>query len=155
MPKINTLSFDLGRRDFTAVESWLASFTKLPLDDVPLARDHAHLASLVGQSLGPVVFRVEDDPRILGVWQSVSTAAVVYTLWRKALRFIDLLFVDKSSIIPLPWLDFLTASEIQSISHERRPLLVRCGVHKGRNTLPAIFGMIAYMPVMCDLHGIV
>ena len=127
LPNINTMSFDLRRCNLTAVESWLAELTKLPLDDVPLVRDHAHLASLVGQSLGPVVFRVEDDPRILGVWQSVNTAAVVYTLWRKTLRFIDMLFVDQSTIIGFPCLDCLTASEVRRISHERWQLSRRLG----------------------------
>jgi hypothetical protein len=154
LPNINTISLDLTARNISRVNAWLDEIVNLPLDDVPVATDHARLVSLVRRSSAPIAFRIKDDPRILCVWQSANTAAIVFTLWHRKLRFIDILLVDDTPMTRLPWPDLLSTLEANAIGRERRPLLVRCTVRKGMSEMPEILGIIAYMPAMCDLHGI-
>jgi hypothetical protein len=154
VPTINALSIDLSDRDLSFFEVWLSESVTHKSKHAPMARDHAHIASLVQQSSGPVIFRIEDDPRILCVWQHRGTVAIVFTLWRRTLRCIDMIFVGDSTDIAPEWAEILEDTEISEINQKDRPLLVMCSVRNGWSPLPGILGMIAYMPVMCDLHGI-
>jgi hypothetical protein len=154
MMQIQTITIDLTERDTTAIETWLASAITQPIDDVPLAHDHAELATIVGRS--PVtIFRIEDDPYVLGVWQRMNFTAVVFTLWKRSLQCIDVLLLGASTSLPPIVSSVLSASEIESLEYQQgRPTLAHFVVRQSGATLADLLGFIAYMPVWCEVNAL-
>jgi len=156
METITTLTLGLAARGLSRFTQRHQTLLAKPLDDLPLADGHAALVDLV-RSKGPqpFAFRVPDDARLLTVWHSSGTAALVATYWQHRLAHVDLMLASAASSLASDVLADLpiTGAEIESIQHCTRPLLVFCRVREGVPAIAEILGMIAYMPVLLAVHS--
>ena len=150
---VQTVTIDLAGRDTADIEAWLASVTTQPLDDIPLARNHDDIAEIVGDK-STAIFRIEDDPFVLAVWQSIDLTATVYTLWRRTLHSIEVLLLNGVPSLPPLLRALLTTQEIESLRSTRCATLGRIIVREHDDSLAGVLGFIAYMPVWCELHAV-
>jgi hypothetical protein len=149
------LAFDFSRRDLSHLTDRHQPLLSAALDDLPLVNDHGRLGELVrAGGSNAFAFRIADDHRLLAIWQSCGTAAIVCTFWRRKLAHIDLLFANDLASLGQNALNDLPLSdrELASIEGNGRPLLAMVKVRRKTVGLAEIMGMIAYMPVWLDIY---
>ena len=155
MYRITTLTINLIDRDLNPFARQHQTLLDVPLDNLPLADGHAVLADLVRAS-GPQPFacRIPDDPRLLTVWQSTGSAAVVTTYWRHKIAHVDLVLANSDSALSSDALELLpiTQNELKKIDDCLRPSLVFCKLRQRVPHIADILGMLAYLPVLLDVH---